>query len=353
MSSPSPREGISLASVTVAVALALVTSACGSEQERAEGFQVPELRRVASIGERDGSEAPALGEIRDLEVDDRGRVYVLDDGIRRFGPEGEPSGRITLRVGAPEEIRDPVDIELDSAGDLHVLDRPKNRLSVFDVGTEGFSHQESVTLSTSIREFCELGGERYAAWPAEGGLLHRLGPDGDFVESFGPTLSFPGEETLDATAARIARYRANVGPMLCIEKPDLVLLAAGSLPYLRMFDTTGTELWVDALDDYHPTRWSQEGSNLNGGPVGENGHHFARSLVRWSDGVVLLQLEHRFPGREHPDRQFYELESRFISLGDFRELARSDSLPWIRAVRGDSAYAVKNVPYPRVEIYER
>lgn len=314
---------------------------------------MPELRHVASIGEPDGPEALTLGEIRDLEVDHQGYVYVLDDGIRRFGPAGEPSGRIPARGGGPGEIRDPVAIELDSAGDLLVLDPPTGRLSVFDVETAGFSHRRSVTLSTSIREFCELRGARYVAWPAEGGLLHRLGPDGDFAESFGAALSFSGEETLDTTAARIARYRANVGPTLCLEKPDLVLLAAGSLPYLRMFDTTGTELWADALDDYHPTRWSQDGSSLNGGPAGENGHHFARSLVRWSEGVVLLQLEHRIPGRKHPDRDFYELESRFISLANRRELARSDSLPWIRAVRGDSAYAVRNVPYPRVEIYER
>lgn len=314
---------------------------------------MPELRHVASIGAPDGPEAHTLGVIRDLEVDDRGHVYVLDDGIRRFDPGGEPSGRIPARGGAPEEIREPMAIELDSAGDLHVLDAPSGRLSVFDAGSDGFSRLGSVTPSASIREFCELRGARYAAWPGEGGLLHRLGPDGDFAESFGSVLSFPGEETLDAAVARIARHRANIGPILCLEEPDLVFLAAGSLPYLRIFDTTGTELWVDGLDDFHPTRWSQEGSSLSGDPAGESGHHFARSLVRWSDGVVLLQLEHRFPGREHPDRQFYELESRFISLVDYRELARSDSLPWIRAVRGDSAYAVRNVPYPRVEIYER
>lgn len=353
MSPPSPPDGIPRDSTTLAVGLILLVSACGPAEEGVRGFQVPELRHVASIGEVDGPEGLALGEIRDLEVDDHGHVYVLDDVIRRFGPEGEPAGRIDARGEGPGELLDPTDIELDAGGDLQVLDPGNARLSMFDARAEGFRFRGSVAVPASVREFCALGGARYTARPAESGLVHRLGPDGEFVQSFGSALRFPGEEGLDGQWAERARFRANTGPMLCLDGSGLVLLAPGSLPYLRTFDTAGAELWGDPLSDYHPTRWSRQGARLSGGPAGENGHHFARSLVQWSADVVLLQLEHRFPGREHPDRQFRELESRFISLSDRREVARTDSLPWIRAVRGDSAYAVRNVPHPRVEIYER
>lgn len=316
-------------------------------------LDVEHLRLVSTIGQLQGPESVTFGEILDLEVDREGRIYVMDDIVRRYGPEGTLTGRIASQGEGPGEIRNPLDVELDVRGRLHVLDPRNGRISIFETGPRELRFAGAARLGRSMWRFCELDGDRWFARPIEGSLIHRLDPGGELAESFGEALPFPGEETLDETWRELARFQANAGPILCLDDRGLVVLAAGSLPYLRVFDTAGSERWRDTLDDYHPTRWVQDGPRMKGGPDGEDGHHFAQSLVRWSDDILLLQLERRFPDREHPDRRFWALESRFISLTERRQVARSDSLPWIHAVRGDTVYAVRHLPYPRVEIYER
>lgn len=341
--------------VTVIVALAVspLMTVCEGPTKRSGHLSQIQLERVGGIGELEGPDSTTLGEIIDVETGHRGQIIVLDDLVRGYHPDGFLLGKIGSVGEGPGEIQQPRDIEVTGRGQLAILDPRNSRISVFGVKRSGFRFQHTVELPVPAIHFCEFDGAWFLVPSGPSPLIVRIDSTGAVRDSFGIHLPYPGKEGLDPGFAGIAGYQANGGPLLCVEDEGLIVLAAGSLPFVRAFDTAGTEVWRDTLDAYFPTHWVLDGLTLQGKPGGENGQHYARNLVRWSEDLILLQLEHHFPEREHPDRQFYELESRWIALSQRRQAAQNDSLPWIRAVWGDTVFVVRNLPYPRVEFYER
>lgn len=91
----------------------------------------PDLR----LGTADGSGPELFGQVRDIEADALGRIYVLDTQakeIRVFGPDGAHVRNIGRAGAGPGELEEPTGIEWGPGERLWVEDPRSNRYTVFD-----------------------------------------------------------------------------------------------------------------------------------------------------------------------------------------------------------------------------
>lgn len=100
----------------------------------AEDTIVPDVR----IGSMDGTEAETFGDIRGIEVDDKGRIYVLDQQaaeVRSFSPDGHYLATLTHRGDGPAEISRANGMVFDNRGTLWVQDYAKR--AILGLSTDG------------------------------------------------------------------------------------------------------------------------------------------------------------------------------------------------------------------------
>jgi hypothetical protein len=129
-----------------------------------------QLAEEVRIGTREGWAPDAFGDIADIDVDARGRIYVLDrqaQDVRVFGPDGSHLQTIGRPGSGPGEFAGVTGIALDPQERLWVFNQNNMRYSVFD--TTG------TLLSEPPRRFTDVGA---AEW------ISVFGPAGDLREVF-------------------------------------------------------------------------------------------------------------------------------------------------------------------------
>lgn len=125
------------------------------------------------IGELDGDEAYLLGEVRAVEVDDTGRIWVVDAqaaAVRAYSPTGDHLADLGRRGEGPGEFLRPDFIRIQSDGTLLVRDQRNARFSRFSPDGE------------------YLGGWLIAGGFTTSAPFHLISGD----EVFNPTLRNPG-----------------------------------------------------------------------------------------------------------------------------------------------------------------
>jgi len=117
---------------TLAYGQVLVTNTADGMWAPSDAWQVVEDLRIGTQEE----DAPGLfGNVRSLEVDAEGRIWVLDDQadeIRVFDREGRHVRTIGREGGGPGEFRAPQAIHRSPDGTMWVPDPQNNRVSIFD-----------------------------------------------------------------------------------------------------------------------------------------------------------------------------------------------------------------------------
>lgn len=99
--------------------------------DSAEWRLVEDLR----LGTLEGEGPEVFGQIRDLEIDRAGRMYVLDNQakvVRVFGPDGSHVRNLGGPGAGPGEMENPNGLAWDPAGRLWVADPRNARYTVFD-----------------------------------------------------------------------------------------------------------------------------------------------------------------------------------------------------------------------------
>jgi len=208
------------------------------------------------IGTVEGDGPDLLGEVRWIEVDQAGRIWVIEgqaQEIRIFGPDGSFLKTVGRKGGGPGEFNAALHIQLGPDGDLWVTDPENNRLSRFD------------TSGTFVEGKHAPGGFEIQPWPG--------GFDAAGFQ-YGPIL-LPGDDLFDLA---LVRYDSAFNALDTIHAPtdpierERFELRRGensfwitSIPYTGGFEwhlsSRGT-IWAMVKDDYRLFELSRDGDTL-------------------------------------------------------------------------------------------
>jgi hypothetical protein len=151
----------------------------------------------------------------------------------------------------------------------------------------------------------------------------------------------------------VVHHQLTQGGMLCLEDRGLIILMRGLEPDVYAHNMEGELVWQVQLADFRPIAFQTTGRSLTSRIDHLAGVHVGKTLTRWDDRHLLVQLEMRRDEPRPDERDFHALESRLISIDNGKEVARTDQLPLIGAVRGNMIYGVENRPFPRVFVMRR
>ena len=208
------------------------------------------------IGTMEGNGPDLLGNVRWMEVDPAGRIWVLEgqaQEIRIFGPDGSYVKTVGREGGGPGEFAGALHIQLGPDGNMWVVDPQNNRVSLFD------------TSGTFVESKLIPGGFMIIPWP---GGFDAAG------YQYGP-VPLPGDELFNLG---LVRYDSAFTPVDTLRPPtdpierDRFELRRGedmywitSIPYTGGFEfhlsRAGT-MWAMVKDDYRLFEFSADGDTL-------------------------------------------------------------------------------------------
>ncbi len=213
-----------------------------------------ELTVDLRLGTASGDGPELFGDVRDIDVDPLGRIYVLDSQageIRVFQPDGSYLRTIGRSGEGPGELQGPTGMEWGPRGRLWIEDSDNNRYSVFD--TTG-------TFDTSFPRKSNRFGYAWSGRFDDEGFLyleqHQFAPDGrvDRLAKFDTAMTlldtFP-LPSFDAPAYELVR--------------DGRVRMAATIPYsARLVWTVAPDatVWFGLTDEYRLYQRSLSGDTL-------------------------------------------------------------------------------------------
>lgn len=159
----------------------------------AEQAPLASLESNLTIGVEDGDEKLMFGRIVRTDVDSRGNIYVLDGRFRRvsvFDSKGNLLRQIAVPEGqGPREATNLSGIAVTPGGTLFINDMRK----VIVYGSDG-EYRHTFLVDFMISSIgCPGTEELLAIGPHDGKILHVFDGQGKLMGSFGDTFTPPGE----------------------------------------------------------------------------------------------------------------------------------------------------------------
>jgi len=272
----------------------------------------------------------AFGVIRDVAVAPDGTVYVLDgqaSEVQTFASGGTCGPRFGGQGGGPGEFRQARAVDVDDAGRVHVLDFD-GRVSLFGRQEDEFILEEdfSVRLDMTEGDFCvtDEGGWAFAGRDLKGqGVLHYYSPD--LEAEVRPVL---GPLYTSGTAVDV---RFTGGQISCLPG-ERVLHTAPALGEMRVVDLwTGRVDMLVRISDFQPLqiRLTERGGTQIAVP--EEGYHYPVGTVSLGDGRIVVQWGLRSPEGVKARRPWDRLIT-FLIDPDSRTVSHlGEELPSLRA----------------------
>lgn len=320
--------------------------------EVSESTKARTIRRpLFTIGELDGNDNQIFGQIRSIQVDSSGNIYVLDDqslNVRWFDREGKHRGTAGRSGGGPGEFKEPIALGLDEAGRVQVLDVALRRISTFAATDSGLVLAKERTIPLHAFDFCRMGNRYFFLASKPNGLIHELGPADTVIASFGEHVArIPKEQERHTSVLRQVHAR---GRLHCFEDLPLIVFFPPSTPLLQAFTPAGQLRWSTVLPDYHEVRHEliRNGRGLRVAPDPASGTaHYGHYLVRLAPDTIAITL--RESGLANPEGQ---LEVRLFSLTDGRQISTSNASAVLAFRQRGREYSYVNHPYPQILVTE-
>lgn len=216
-----------------------------------DGWSVVEEMRLGSLD----AEGPEMfGEIRSVELDALGRIYVLDaqaKEVRVFDSQGRFVRAVGRQGGGPGELGEPAALLWGPDGHLWVVDQGNARFSVFD------------TTGTYVTSHPRPGGFAFLPWPGgfdRDGNLHDVAVSRD---RSGPPLM--GLAKFDRDMKRVGSFTRPpfTGETFELRMANNVMMVgvpfAPSLAWELSPDGT---VWLGVTDQYRLHQVSYAGDTL-------------------------------------------------------------------------------------------
>lgn len=259
----------------------------------ARGLWSPEerwrLEEELRIGSLEGEGPDVFGQVREVEVDDLGRLWVLEgqaNELRVFGPDGEHVRTVGRQGGGPGEFQSPFGLMWGPDDDLWVVDLQNRRFEIFDTA-----------------------GERVAGQPLRGtsfGMSARF-------DSLGRILDRENVPTEDGSepAVIVRDPERGMAPVDTIDVPDRA--DAETVDVTRTFGSDAEVVMALPVPFVHqPGESLQHGGTWLAWPGGE-AYRFVRLTL---DGDTLQIVERDYEPVPIPAEVRREATSRDIAGGD-------------------------------------
>ena len=328
--------------------LAAMVAAVASGVPPATSAQSTLGARIATIGVADQPIEQVFGEIADVEVDSLGQIYVLDGyskDIRVF----DRSFRYLRTLGrpgrGPEEFSGWILASPYSQGTLLVIDPGNVRITRIDPGPEP-SLYGGVRVPAIPTGVCSIGARIFLLDNRGENLIAEVASGGEGVSRFGI------REQPTGTLRQMLRdhdHFLNQGSLGCDEPTGYVLLSHSFHPVVRAF-AGSEEKWRMELADYRQQvfRRGPDGSccvYLIPNPE-SNTYHVALDVVSPGDGFAYVTLR-----ESGPQTREGRYEIRVIDVARGREVGRFPSGGVLSAVRDGRGYVIEPYPVPQVHVH--
>jgi hypothetical protein len=181
------------------------------------------------IGAAEGPEEQMLGSVIGIELDDEGRIYVLEfrePRVRVYRPDGSYSHTIGREGQGPGELQSVhlEGIRLDREGNLQVADQGRLQYSIFSPSGD---HLRDIRIGRTLPVFFETTGEGFIGVMQrmrvnsdreveQGYYLNYFSPEGDSLSSMAPSSIAIDPLHMDA------RSFARVEPVIAVDALDRV-----------------------------------------------------------------------------------------------------------------------------------
>ena len=307
----------------------------------------PAKKVTLRVGVLEGDDNQIFGKIRDIAVDSKGNLFVLDDQsltVRWFDNEGRFRGSAGRAGGGPGEFRAPMALALDEVEYVQVLDAAHSRIDTFAPTDSGLTLVNTLRSPLHALAFCRIGSRYFLLAPQAEAVIHEMSSNGDLLQSFGaPIVKIP--ENLRAHES-IMRESGSRGRLCCTRAPDRVILVPAATPVVRAFSPEGKLVWSVALANYHASRYEPKGRGFALMPDPKSGTaHSALYMARLGKDVLGVTLHEG--SLANPEGK---LELRTLSLVDGHEIRASGSSMIVAAKRGLLEYGFVNHPFPQITV---
>ena len=308
---------------------------------------VADAAPVLDLGNLDGDGPAVFGSIVDVELDERGHIYVLDGlsrDLREFDGGGEPAGRLGGQGEGPMEFRSPNAFALLADGRIVVADRGNRHLKVFASTAAGYTLLETVPLHFVSEDLCITHGRLFAeGWARDGGHVVHAVPIGGSGEARDFGSGYEDDSAL-------IRGQLSDGRIACVEDPPRVVFGFELLPFVRAYGTQGDPLWVAKVSDYAQFRITS-GVDPDGPYVSFSGEGDNEALVfagAVSPSHVLLQFEREEARRVgDPDVAF---RTYLVDAATGHGELISTEIPRIVAATRTHYVVAWETPFPRLQV---
>ena len=305
-----------------------------------------------SIGSADKEGPTLFGTITGVAADGSGNIYVLDrstHSVRVFSSSGRFLGSAGRPGRGPGDLSWPHTLFHDKKNTLFVIDRV-NGVVTFETRDGALSHRASIAANFLPNNACLLGEKLIVPAWRDQKILHVFDRNGQYLRSFGDGFN---RDTSEAVREVANQTQLQIS---CDSALNRIFVAPIAIGEVRAYDSAGQLVWQQRLEGFDESR-----TLLNHqGVVTVRGKHYASSLLRLGDDLLLLQVRHREPvksssSKVNPQggRGYWEtraIVSYILSARSGRVVSRSVGAPLIGVITPGFVVAFEDEPFPRVTL---
>ena len=320
--------------------------ALGNSRLQALAGILQSATEALAVGALEGDGYEVVGQIVDIEVDSDGNMYVLDSEfseVRVYSPEGAFLYAIGGPGEGPGDFSSPRHLEVSPSGSIVVADRTRE-ISVFEIAGETYRLAETVPLPFAPNGMCLGGGMLHVQGYATGesGIIFRFSLSGEALGSFGAGY--------ESSSVAVSTY-LNIGRVVCMERPETVMYFPQFLPAISGYSYTGEMLWQARLSEFESLEFVQDGSAASSNAF--TSHDQIVGAVPLPEGHAIVQIA-SFTGeslRSVEGERYTELRTYLMSAQAGKAIYAGSTLPQIYAVTDEHLYTARNYPFPQLIVY--